>query len=253
MKLAAIYNIFDGVELLKGSMQCLAGHVDMFILVVQKTSNFGDEFDGFDQLDFSEFDQGTICIIRYEPINFGPGYKQGAWNEIKKRQIGIDMAKSSGCTHFLCLDCDEYHQDFGGAVQEYLATGADGSVCPLFSYFSKPIYRTEFLDNYYVPFIHKLHSWTDTGVEKYPFYVDPTRRINTNDVVKLQHVMHHFTWIRKDIAMKVRNSTARQNILKSNLLEDYWSKELESDPEGYLVQGLGQRLTVVDNIFNIQV
>jgi hypothetical protein len=41
MKLAAIYNAWDGVELLKGSMNCLKDGVDIFIVIYQDVSNYG--------------------------------------------------------------------------------------------------------------------------------------------------------------------------------------------------------------------
>ena len=45
MKLAAIYNVWDGEEHLLGSMKCLTGHIDLFIIVFQRVSNFGEPFD----------------------------------------------------------------------------------------------------------------------------------------------------------------------------------------------------------------
>lgn len=254
MKLAAIYNVFDGVELLKGSMKCLHGHVDHFIIVVQNVSNYGEHFNGFDDLDLDEFkiNDSTVMIVRFTPEIHAsePGMK----NETLKRNIGIDMARTLGCTHFMHVDCDEYYQNFDMMKEEFIQSGCDASVCQILTYFSKPIFRFELPDNYFVPFIHELKSHTYAGFVPYKYYVDPTRRISGADKIHMMsHMMHHFSYVRKDISMKVRNSSARSNILKSNLLEQYWSKELQQDPEGYFVDGFNQKITVVENIFGIDV
>ena len=44
MKLAAIYNVWDGVELLRGSMESVKDGVDLFIIVYQNVSNIGEVF-----------------------------------------------------------------------------------------------------------------------------------------------------------------------------------------------------------------
>ncbi len=44
MKLAAIYNVWDGVELLKHSIASIKQDVDLIIIVYQDISNFGEEF-----------------------------------------------------------------------------------------------------------------------------------------------------------------------------------------------------------------
>lgn len=246
MRLAAIYNVFDGVELLKGSMERVAPHVDVFIIVYQTTSNFGEKFFGLDKYNLDVFGV-PVFKIKYIPPSIG-----GAHNEAKKRQIGIDTALELKCTHFLHMDCDEYYQDFGRAKFEFERSGAGGSVCALFTYFKDPRFRCETLDNYYVPFIHKLEANTVTGVLDYPFYVDPTRRINELNVVLISAIMHHFSYIRTDIQMKARNSSAKKNIERSTLLQDY---ELvnEHNAEGFFVAGLNQKLTIVENIFNINI
>lgn len=246
MRLAAIYNVFDGVELLKGSMERVAPFVDVFIIVYQTTSNFGEKYFGFDILNLDVFGV-PVMKVKYIPPGNG-----GFSNEIKKRQIGIETALELKCTHFLHLDCDEYYWDFGRAKFEFEQSGAGGSVCRLFTYFKDPRFRCETLDNYYVPFIHKLEPNTITGVLNYPFYVDPTRRINELNVVLLSSVMHHFSYIRKDIRMKVRNSSAKKNIERSTLLQDY-DLVNQHNANGFFVKGLNQNLTIVENIFNINI
>jgi len=64
MKLAAIYNLWDGEELLLGSMKCLKDHVDLFIIVWQEVSNFGEPHNPLDNLNFAGF---PIALVKYNP------------------------------------------------------------------------------------------------------------------------------------------------------------------------------------------
>lgn len=242
MKLAAIYNVWDGVELLYGSMKCLKDDVDVFILVWQDISNFGEHYNPINYFNIPDFGC-EVLLVKYEPTGHF-----GTINEVLKRNLGLQYAKQEGCTHFLHMDCDEYYEDFGAMKQQFLASGAKGSVCKILTYFKKPTLRLEAHDNYYVPWIHELKTDTVAGVQGYPYYTDPTRRINTNDVICMDAPMHHYSWVRKDIERKARNSSAKANIERSQLLQDYYSDETKS---GYFLKDYGQKLMEVDNIFSI--
>lgn len=242
MKLAAIYNVFDGSELLDGSMTCLKFHVDHIIIIWQDVSNFGDYFDPTPDIKTTGYK--NLTLHKYHPeIAKGASY-----NEKAKRNIGLDIARSLGCTHFLHIDVDEYYEDFAWAKDRYIKSRANGSVCGLYTYFKSPTLRFETPDEYYVPFIHELHSHTVAGVPTYPFYVDPTRRINTDNVVHLPFYMDHYSYVRKNISRKVNNSTARYNIEKTTLIADYHS-DLK---HGSLVKDYhGKKLIEVKNKHNI--
>lgn len=242
MKLAAIYNAWDGIELLRGSMNCLKYHVDLFIIVWQDVSNFGEYYNPVPDMDLSGFK--NVILVKYNPI-----VGAGMFNEKKKRNLGLDTARANGCTHFLHLDCDEYYEDFGAAKDIYLNGGKPGSVCKLYTYFKLPTLRFETPDGYFVPFIHELNSDTQAGVRHYPFYVDPTRRINEKDVIELPVFMHHFSWVRKNIERKCRNSSAKENIERGALLHDYYSPEVGP---GYYVKDYDKRLVSVSDAFSIQ-
>ena len=252
MKLAAIYNVFDGVELLRGSMDCLKNDVDLFIIVWQDVSNFGEQYDCTKDFELPDFGC-TIIFKMFEPfLNKG-----GTFNESLKRNIGLEIAKDENCTHFLHVDCDEYYHDFAAAKIQYIDSGAHGSVCKMYTYFKKPTLRLENPDNYFVPFIHELRKDTFAGGEQYPFYVDPTRKIQAgfipyleNEVVLLDTYMHHFSWIRKDIERKVRNSSAKKNIERSQLLHDYYSAETKED---YFLKDYNQKLVEVENLFSLNI
>lgn len=245
MKLAAIYNVWDGVELLKGSIDSIINHIDLLIIVYQSISNYGEKFDPSpDIVAACESLKIPVIIHRVDIEQFiNPGR-----SEAFKRNIGIKLARESGATHFVHLDCDEYYSNFGILKFQY-GDKSDGSVCKMYTYFKRPTLMFEEPDNYYVPFIHRLLPWTQAAQNvKYPHYVDPTRKINTTDVVKLDaEFMHHFSWVRVDIERKIRNSTARKNIEKSGLLECW-----KIAKPGLFVSGYNQVLIDCENKFGIE-
>lgn len=242
MKLCAIYNVWDGVELLRGSINCLKDHVDLIIIVWQDISNFGEQYQPL--LDIDLHGLSDIVLIKYEPKA-----EAGAMNERNKRNIGLTVARARGCTHFLHIDCDEYYEDFAAAKKLFFESGKRGSACKLYTYFKAPTLRFDTPDGYFVPFIHELRPDTFAGDRAYPFYVDPTRRINETDIVDLPVFMHHFSWVRRDIHRKVRNSSARRNIDKSTLLQDYLSEEIKA---GSYVKDYGKTLITVEDQFKIE-
>jgi hypothetical protein len=122
-------------------------------------------------------------------------------------------------------------------------------VCKLYTYFKSPTLRFDTPDGYFVPFIHELKPDTFAGDRQYPFYVDPTRRINETDVIELPVFMHHFSWIRKDINRKVRNSSAKRNIERSTLLADCLSDDTKA---GSFVKDYGKSLIEVTDRFQIE-
>lgn len=241
MKLAAIYNVWDGAELLRGSMLCLKDHVDLFVIVYQDVSNFGERYNPLPNMDLSDF--GRLILHRY-----APNAQEGGINERKKRNIGLDIARRGECTHFIHIDVDEYYDDFGAAKKLYIDVGRAGSVCRLHTYFAKPTLRLEVPENYFVPFIHELKPNTVAGGREYPFYADPTRRINETDVVELPIWMHHFSYVRKDMRRKINNSSAKANIMKR---ADVLWKDLENAAPGYYCEFYQQRLIEVPDLFGI--
>jgi hypothetical protein len=248
MKLAAIYNVWDGEELLRGSIDCIKAHVDVIIIMYQDVSNFGESHDPLSTLGrYFSLSNEKIKLIKFRPTVDRKGFK----NEIAKRNEGIEAARYLDCTHFLHIDCDEYYKDFAQAKEEFLLSDADGSVCRMFTYFKNPTLRFAHEDNYYVPFIHQLKPNTNSGCDHYQYYVDPTRRVNCDRVMLIKSErMHHFSYVRKNIERKINNSSARANILKSKLLEDYNNPEVGP---GFYVQDFKQRLIEVPNYFNINI
>lgn len=246
MKLAAIYNVWDGIELLEGSINCIKDDVDFIIIVSQSISNFGERYNPLREIiqAIKNIDREKIIIL-----DFTPNKIAGQSNEIQKRNLGLQIAKEFNCTHFLHLDTDEYYQNFRDAKNLYIESGTEGSACRIFTYFKLPTLRFETEDGYYVPFIHKLLPETQAGGDYYPYYVDRTRRINCKEVALLPIHMHHFSWVRNNIERKFRNSSAKNNLERGTMLIDYNNPNVK---EGFYVTDYDKKLIEVPNYFNIQ-
>lgn len=209
MELVAIYNVWiDAFEHLGPSIDYINDHVDGIIITYQETSNRGEGIFPLERktyLNKLEYLERLGCILQScEPIPEATAQS----NEIRKRRRGIELAREMEYTHFFHIDSDEYWPEFKEAKQAYIDSKANGSVCRLHTYFKKPTLRLEEPEGYHVPFIHTLKRTTEITKGRYPFYVDPTRKINESNVVLLPQFMHHMSWVRLNLRRKFRNSTA---------------------------------------------
>lgn len=252
MKLAAIYNVFDGEELLAGSLRQIRSETDLIIAVVQRVGNQGEQYDGGWETCKQLQAQGLIDHIEY----FEPKAISGLDNETSKRRIGMSIAKQEHCTHFLFVDCDEYYDtaEFQNAKKRIEEQGIEASVLSMYTYYKYPHWRISGLDTYHVPFIHRLHADTEPRNPDYPFKVDPTRSVNIREeVVEFSAdfcVMHHFSWVRNDIARKMRNSSAKGYFDKhyKAFMKEYEQMKV-GDP---LLHWPEKRVEAVPNNFAIQ-
>ncbi len=154
------------------------------------------------------------------------------------------------------LDSDEVYDPKEFRLEKARIENGDfqGTVCRLKTYFKSPTLTIGY-DTTLVPFIHKItpelkfewnraypYAWEGNNIR-----IDPTRQLNITSGVEMSEiVMFHYSWIRSDIKKKIRNSTARQNIERSTILEDYKNAE-----EGYFCKFYGKILIKEQNIFNI--
>jgi len=254
MKLAAIYNVWDSLELLSHSIDSIWKHVDEIIIVWQKWSNWGEVGN------FSEWDSnivpfhhvavvGKLHLINMEPTPGRMSTDYAMRFETAKRQAGIDKAVELGCTHFIGMDADElYRPDEFAAIKERINPKLSYA-CKIRVYYKEPTLCLNELDNTLVPFICPLPA--RTGIRTTNVLIDPTRRTAANYSVipEDQIVMHHFSYVRKDgIETKLRNSTARKNIYQKQLIEEW-----EGAKEGTVPQNIypGKELIRVENEFKI--
>lgn len=265
MKLCAIYNTWQGLELLEHSFANIRPLVDAVIWVPSKVSNFG-EGSLTDEPNLQYWAEtlplGTPIFIR----QIEPDPKKDArTNETDKRNYGLQIAREMGFTHFICCDEDEFYEpeEFLKEKKRFENPKLMGLVCRVKCYFKSPTLTIGY-DTTLVPFIHKItpnlrfefnknYPFAWTMVDGVPFThskkirIDPTRSMNINDDVEWSEItMHHYSYIRKDLKKKIRNSTARANIERSTLVEDYVNAK-----EGYFCQFYGKTLEMSPNVFGL--
>ena len=214
MKLACIYNVWDADELLPYSIAQIEPHVDVIILVYQIVSNFGEHYVP------TLPEKGTINVLYNPDLT-----KSATYNETRKRNLGLEVARQEQCTHFISMDCDELYDGLVFKKHRDLVEQYDGSACKMLTYYKHPDIRLTPLETYYVPFISRILPTTKLGALGYPVHADPTRTVSTckNFYIIDEPIMHHFSWVRSDIARKLRNSSAsgRWRALIPQMVEQY--------------------------------
>jgi hypothetical protein len=179
-------------------------------------------------------------------------------NETRKRNHGIEVARSKGFTHIMTSDADEF---WDHEVMNFLKVKFDGDerlngfVHPLKVFIKTPTLYCD--DHTLVPGIQKLTKNFYLGnFKEYPFaytdgqaHIDPSRRPNTlSGVVYSPAPMAHMSYVRKNIDLKIDNSSA--NLRRSRqVIYD----ELRDAKPGYMSKLYHQELKECENYFNIEV
>lgn len=246
MKLAACYTVFNGVELLEHAINSVKDHVDEIIISFQTVSNYGNECK--DILDFMD------RFPSYTYFSYEPDLKVDAkTNEKRKHQKLIELARSLNCTHFFLSATDHFYKEdeILYAINVVLTTGVKTTYSKMVTYFKEPTLMLEPLEEYYMPFI--CSTSVNMG-NMSPVLVDPAcsfRPFAPYYVFKEEEVlMHHFSWIRKDIRNKLENAAAKVN----------WEDKIEDFIDRYNNFKLGDRfpyypkhrIVETEDIFNLR-
>lgn len=254
MKLAAVIICWNDWDLMGYCVENIRQLVDEVIIIGSTRSNY-NELSPIPKhwLDVGMANNGVNLWIR-EPRFHVPMH-----SETDKRNYGLDTARIRGNTHFLMMDADEFYEpeQFLKAKERFLNPDLAGLVCPCNVYFGSPE-LTIGRDKTLIPFIHKITPTLKFEFNKrYPYAwvlneirIDPTRSMNINSGVEYTEevVMHHYSHVRADYAKKIRNSSARKNLERSNILND-----IAQAKEGYFVDFYRKRLTRCPNRFGIHV
>lgn len=241
--LVAIYSVYDGEELLPYSVKQIRPHVDAVVCTYQTTSNRGEHYEPVFKM--SLFD----AVMQYKPRATWPASE----NEKEKRNVALQEAKKlfPKMTHFIFLDCDELYipEEFAKAKVEVYELGVDASFCNIETYYSKPTLRLFPPETYFVPFICKYSNTSYLGhnreLWKRGIISDPTRTpVQVKNYRLLQNRMYHFSFVRKDISRKFRNSS-------SDKYAQNWRQLTEDFNNGKLVHFKGHELQECKNLFNI--
>jgi len=261
MKLGAAYNLFDGEELLEQSILSIRKSVDFISVVYQTVSNHGIKADeNLENLLINLKDKKLIDLLYLYTPNLK---KSAAWNELKKRNIGLKQKKKQKCTHFISMDSDEFYiaADFDKAKNEIESNNYDSSACQMLTFFKEPIYRVEPKEEYFVPFIYRIRWFTKLNRKvDFPVLADRTRimkpgRFKLFDRSELE--MYHYSYVRKSIVSKISNSSAKVNFHDNTGFLSYFNNWTENEPV-YFANNYNnandptvRSVVKIDNIFNI--
>lgn len=246
MNLIAIFIVWDGLEILPFALKNIEPVVDDILIVWSESSNRGNPGN------FNRSDYRPYKLLQHEPDIFAQPHK----NERSKRNAGLLRAREMGFSHFIMLDCDEFYDqtEFRAEKDRFYDLEPLGMVCGCNLYFGKPD-LTIGKDSTIVPFIHKITpNLKFRHNPKYPFAydengprIDPTRQMDINSgVIWSDIIMHHYSWVRKDIDSKVVNSSA--NLGRSSCREDFANAK-----EGYFCKMYQKTLVKCENKFNINI
>lgn len=208
MKLGVSYNVFDGEELLKGSIQQIREFATHINIVYQIQSNWGNYNNPLPLL-LELKESGLVDSIEL----YTPDLKMNArYNETKKRNIGLECSKLAGCDYHISLDCDEYFikSEFKSLIDKMESGNYDSSYCQIKNYYKSWNYQLKDSVDYLVPLIYKVDSGLYGSLDT-PVKCDPTRvmSLRKSPLILDTIQMHHGTYIRDDIKMKLVNSSSR--------------------------------------------
>jgi hypothetical protein len=246
MKIGVAYNIWDGDEHLPESLFWVKQFADYIVGVYSNQSNSGEQYaptipEGFDKL------------IEYIP-NDGITRHQ---NELAKRNLGYEACINEGCTLFMTIDCDEIYDPYQ-LMQVAIRMNRDGydaSACQMQTYYGDTFHQYAEPETYYVPLLYKVNaSLRFREYVQFPVLADPTRKLPSKKVLVLNRdecEMHHYSYVRKDIARKLRNSSAYPNIMKTIEKSIEYYRAWKDPMPGYVMGNLIP-LKKVDNQFTTQ-
>jgi hypothetical protein len=210
MRLLASFTVFNGLELLEASIRNILPHVDEVQLCWQGVSNKGE------QRACVEVFCRSLAGRKVTLLEFTPDLTVNTKrNEAAKLQMRIDYAKHNGFTHILPMACDHFYT---GAQMEWakadiMANGNDLTHTAMFTYYKRPTWRVDPMEDYYCPFITEVKSSTTVGpVAGYPLRVDPSTQVGPFNKWRLykpdEVLLHHYSMVRVDVAEKFRNAAA---------------------------------------------
>jgi hypothetical protein len=208
-KTALLYTVWigDDMDMLKRSIENHLPFVDKVIICFQQVSNKGE----YSHQDLPPlYGNNKLIYTPFHP-NLSLSTKQ---NERNKHNDMIEVAKHSGCTHFILSAADHFYSkemfDYGKNVMQ--TTDADVILTRMRTYYKQDNWILDPIEEYYMPFIHKLTVNTEiTTRVKYPVVVDPSVKVSTAQkfhIASDEYLMDHYSMMRMDIEKKFRNAAS---------------------------------------------
>lgn len=253
MKLGVCYMLFDGEELLRAAATAIRQQVDFISVTWQRVSYHGNKND----VDLEPFlNQLKVDGLLDQIIFFEPNLNESPKdNELKLRNIGLQASRDAECTHHISFDVDEFVLP---EQLEFAKRSFGDNNCSMIEniyYYKKPTWRIQpNIKNNLVSFIHPVTT-EYSMIREYPYRIEVTRRLDPYGKCRVytqeECVIHHMTYVRKDMSKKLKNSMTGKIYNIDNFVTDFDKYQLG---EKLIVAPdfLTKRTILVDNIFNIE-
>lgn len=252
MKLASIINVWsDCIELLPF---CIKNHLqfcDGVIVIWSQHSNHWNKDDSVLEYILANGHDSRVEFVQLEPMkNVKP-----LVNETRRRNHGLGTAREKGFTHFLIADADEFYipEEVEEEKKRFENPALNGLVCGMFVFVKLPTLWTDTYTR--VAFIQKITKDLSVGLFKdFPFtyegktsFIDPSRRVSHKKGIEFSEIMmHHFSYLRKNIDLKIDNSSAKLKRSRQVIYD-----ELRNARPGYISKLYHQPLQECPNYFDI--
>jgi len=255
MKLAACYSIFDGLELLKPSIDQIYPFVDVIIIGYQLTGwngNRSDEIQPYIERMLTGEHAEKLRFVEYVPVVSKPPKE----NELAKHNVMLSAARDEGATHFFMSATDHFYLPEQLIRQIDRASEYDVTFTRMFTYYKHPTWQLTPMEEYLMPFIMKIYPQTEFLRCKYPVVVDPALKVNTArewHVFPVEElVLHHMSMIRINIREKMQNSVSLGYWPQGSaerFIAEFESYSLEENRGVEYFQG--RKVQVVENWFEL--
>jgi hypothetical protein len=219
MKLGVSYIVFDGVELLEHSIRQIRQHVEYISVIYQRVSWFGktlptEDFNILKNLLKTGQINELIEFTSFLPLNSRDksSIPTAKHYETAKRQAGLNLCLRNRCTHYLCMDVDEFYDSgqFSKAKEQIIKYNYDVTAVRFINYVNIPTLHRGY-DSIRVPFICKISNSSKMS-NKFFVKCDPTRGISGNTAKSHEFsstdlTMHHMETVRKNLLLKYESTT----------------------------------------------
>ncbi len=214
MKLAILYTTWTGddMTMLKDSIENHLPYVDGVLVFMDDTSLFGEKipFAEKHRIDF-QLSNSKIQLFRISESEMQFGNTKEC-ERIKHNKM-IHEAKEQGFTHFILASGDHFYDAETFKRGKEAVKSADVTLTKMVTYYRTKDLAVWPLEDYYMPFIHKMYPETEISKDaKYFCRVDPSVKVNTSNIQFILNektaILHHYSMVRKNILRKFRNAAA---------------------------------------------
>lgn len=255
MKLGITYMIFDGEELLEFAIKSIRSVIDHISVTYQNKSYFGNLNDSnlFDKLTHLKSIGLIDELIYFEP-NLTISPKE---NELQLRNIGLEASKKAGCTHHISSDVDEFYKsDQLQYVKDIMdKENYDSSIAVQEYYYKDPTFMVYPSQNLVVSFMHPVSNCYSIK-SKFPFSIEPTRKLINFDNCKVftkdEFLIHHMSYVRKDIRKKFKNSDNGRFYKIEKFMANFENYKV-GNRVCLLPDFLNRKTIQTENVFNIKI